>query len=63
MLLLSAQSMAPYLALQEALDQRETEGTQDPEETKVHLNRADERITAYCITVLVEQLNVSHVYR
>lgn len=37
-----AQPTAPSPALQEALDKGVTEGTQDPEERRVHLNRVDE---------------------
>lgn len=43
--------MAPSLGLQEDLDQRETEGTQDPEETRVQSYRAEETTHTFAANV------------
>lgn len=51
-----AQPMAPSLDLQEAPDQGETEGTRDPKETRVHLNRAEKTLHIFQSNVLVELL-------
>lgn len=50
------QPTAPSPALQEAPDQGETEGTRDPKERRVHLNRADETLHVFHSNVLVAWL-------
>lgn len=52
--------MAPSLALQEAPDHREKEGTQDLGETRVHSSRADE--TLQILLALTEICSLKSLY-